>query len=215
MSGHGTVETAVEATRLGAFDFVEKPLSLTKLLQHRGARARCRPPQAHVRAQPGVSRPSCRSARSKVTQALREQIQQVAPSGSPVLLLGELGSGRESHARLLHSLSTRAAKPFVMVIAASLGADPAAALFGSVQGGRIEPGAFDMAAGGTLFINGLDDLSSAAQRLLVGAIEQSSYMRVGGQSAAADRRPLGELRTGGLRVAQRRRNRSAATSPCT
>jgi DNA-binding NtrC family response regulator len=119
--------------------------------------------------------------KSKLMHALREQIGQVAPSNSPVLLQGELGAGRESHARLLHALSARAAKPFTMVIAASLGEDPAAALFGTERDGRVEPGAFEQAAGGTLFINGLGDLSSAAQRILVGAIEQKSYVRVGGR----------------------------------
>jgi DNA-binding NtrC family response regulator len=118
--------------------------------------------------------------RGKVTQALREQMQQVAPSNSPVLLIGELGSGREAYARYLHSLSARAAKPFFMVVAASLGADPTAALFGSERDGKTELGAFDQAAGGTLYINGLEDLNSEAQRALVGAIEQEGYTRVGG-----------------------------------
>src|SRR5208283_1805479 len=65
------------------------------------------------------------------------------------------------------------------------GADPAAVLFGAERDGRIEPGAFDQAAGGTLFINGLDDLTGAAQRVLIGAIEQNSYVRVGGRQRHA------------------------------
>jgi two-component system nitrogen regulation response regulator NtrX len=119
--------------------------------------------------------------KSKVTQALREQVQHAASSSSPVLLLGELGSGREAYARYLHSLSARASKPFFMVVAASLGADPSAALFGSERDGRIELGAFDQAAGGTLYLNGLEDLNSEAQRALAGAIEQNGYTRVGGR----------------------------------
>ena len=82
-----------------------------------------------------------------MTQALREQIQQSASSSSPVLLVGELGSGREAYARFLHSLSARAAKPFYMVVCATLTGDPATALFGSERDGKIEPGAFDLAAG--------------------------------------------------------------------
>jgi DNA-binding NtrC family response regulator len=180
MSGHGTVETAVEATRLGAYDFVEKPLSLTKLLRtveralDAGRRKRLSA-RAHG---PALAVPI---GKSKVTQTLREQVQSAATSASPVLLLGELGSGREAYARYLHSLSARASKPFFMVVAASLGADPAAALFGSERDGRTEPGALDQAAGGSLYLSGLEDLNSEAQRALAGAIEQSGYTRVGGR----------------------------------
>jgi two-component system, NtrC family, nitrogen regulation response regulator NtrX len=180
MSGHGTVETAVEATRLGAFDFVEKPLSLTKLLRTvERALDAGRRKRLSARSQgPALAVPI---GKSKVTQALREQVQQAASSSSPVLLLGELGSGREAYARFLHSLSARSAKPFFMVVAASLGKDPTAALFGSERDGRIELGALDQAAGGSLYINGLEDLNSEAQRALAGAIEQNGYTRVGGR----------------------------------
>ena len=174
MSGHGTVETAVEATRLGAFDFVEKPLSLTKLLRTvERALDAGRRNKMSVRAHgPALAVPI---GKAKITQVLREQIQHAAASASPVLFVGELGSGREAYARYLHSLSARATKPFFMVVAASLGGDPAAALFGSEREGRIEPGAIDQAAGGSLYLNGLEDLSGEAQRALLGAIEQNSY----------------------------------------
>jgi two-component system, NtrC family, nitrogen regulation response regulator NtrX len=180
MSGHGTVETAVEATRLGAFDFVEKPLSLTKLLRtvERALDAGRRKRLSARTHGPTLAVPI---GKSKVTLALREQIQQAGSSSSPVLLLGELGSGREAYARFLHSLSARAAKPFFMVVAASLGKEPAAALFGSERDGRVELGALDQAAGGSLYINGLEDLNSEAQRALAGAIEQNGYTRVGGR----------------------------------
>jgi two-component system, NtrC family, nitrogen regulation response regulator NtrX len=180
MSGHGTVETAVEATRLGAFDFVEKPLSLTKLLRtvERALDAGRRKRLSARTQGPTLAVPV---GKSKVTQALREQLQQAAGSSSPVLLLGELGSGREAYARYLHSLSARAAKPFFMVVAASLGSDPTATLFGSERDGRVEHGALDQAAGGSLYLNGLEDLNSEAQRALVGAIEQNGYTRVGGR----------------------------------
>jgi len=180
MSGHGTVETAVEATRLGAFDFVEKPLSLTKLLRTvERALDAGRRKRFSERAQ--GSSLAVPIGKSKVTQALREQIQNTASSSSPVLLVGELGSGREAYARYLHSLSARASKPFLMVVAASLSGDPAAALFGSERDGKVELGAFDQASGGTAYLSGLEDLSSDAQRALVGAIEQNGYTRVGGR----------------------------------
>src|SRR6202012_4289902 len=104
-----------------------------------------------------------------------------AASSSPVLFVGELGSGREAYARYLHSLSARSAKPFFMVVAASLSGDPAPLLFGSERDGKTEFGAFDQAAGGTLYISGLEDLSGNAQRALTGAIEQNGYTRVGGR----------------------------------
>ncbi len=180
MSGHGTVETAVEATRLGAFDFVEKPLSLTKLLRTvERALDAGRRKRLSERAQ--GSSLAVPIGKSKATQALREQIQNAASSASPVLLVGELGSGREAYARYLHSLSARSAKPFFMVVSASLSGDPAAALFGSERDGKVELGAFDQAAGGTLYLSALEDLSSDAQRALVGAIEQNGYTRMGGR----------------------------------
>jgi DNA-binding NtrC family response regulator len=180
MSGHGTVETAVEATRLGAFDFVEKPLSLTKLLRTvERALDAGRRKRLSSRAHGGAL--AVPIGKSKATQTLREQLQHAASSSSPVLLLGELGSGREAYARYLHSLSARAAKPFFMVVAASLGADPTAALFGSERDGRVELGALDQAAGGSLFLNGLEDLNTEGQRALAGAIEQNGYTRVGGR----------------------------------
>jgi len=180
MSGHGTVETAVEATRLGAFDFVEKPLSLTKLLRT-VERALDAGRRKRLSARAQGSALAVPIGKSKVTQALREQVQHAASSASPVLLLGELGSGREAYARYLHSLSARAAQPFFTVVAASLGADPATALFGSERDGRVELGALDQAAGGSLYLNGLEDLNSEAQRALSGAIEQRGYTRVGGR----------------------------------
>jgi DNA-binding NtrC family response regulator len=184
MSGHGTIETAVEATRLGAFDYVEKPLSLTKLLRtveralDAGRRRRI---ATRIHSATHVAP----IGKGKVVQALREQIMNVAPSNSPVLLVGELGSGREAYARYLHSLSGRAARPFYMVIAASLGPDAAETLFGSERDGRIEAGALEQAAGGTFYINGLEDLNAEAQRSLVGVIEQNSFTRVGGRERIA------------------------------
>jgi two-component system, NtrC family, nitrogen regulation response regulator NtrX len=185
MSGHGTVETAVEATRLGAFDFVEKPLSLTKLLRtvERALDAGRRKRLSERTQGSSLAVPI---GKSKVTQSLREQVQNAAGSSSPVMLIGELGSGREAYARYLHSLSARSAKPFFTVVAASLGVDPAAALFGSERDGKITLGAFDQAAGGSLYLNGLEDLNKEAQRALVGAIEQNGYTRVGGR----DRLPI-------------------------
>ena len=107
MSGHGTVETAVEATRLGAFDFVEKPLSLQKLLRtvERALDAGKRKRQSGKLLPP---RRWCRSARASVMQQLRAELQQIAGNASPVLLVGEPGTGREAFARFIHEQSPRA-----------------------------------------------------------------------------------------------------------
>src|SRR6476620_2877376 len=114
MSGHGTVETAVEATRLGAFDFVEKPLSLAKLLRtvERALDAGKRKRQSgKLMVPPG---------KSKLMQQLRSELQQIAANPSSVLLIGEPGSGREAFARFLHEQSPRSAQPFVTLVASGL-----------------------------------------------------------------------------------------------
>jgi len=180
MSGHGTVETAVEATRLGAFDFIEKPLSLAKLLRtveraldigrqkRQSARTLLPPPLAPV-------------GRSRTMQTLREQVQQVAPHAAPVLLLGESGTGREAFARFIHAQSARASRPFVIAVAGSLDEEHVTAKLHGVQSGeRTEPGLYEQADGGTLFINGLEDLAPGAQRVLMADLENGSYVPVGG-----------------------------------
>src|ERR1700751_4300063 len=130
MSGHGTVETAVEATRLGAFDFVEKPLSLAKLLRtvERALDAGRRHRQSARLLGSPLAVPL---GKSKLMQQLRAEAQQIAANPSAVLLVGEPGSGREAFARFLHERGPRSAAPFVALIASSLrDADAEARLFG-------------------------------------------------------------------------------------
>src|SRR5687767_3566509 len=131
MSGHGTVETAVEATRLGAFDFVEKPLSLAKLLRtvERALDAGKRKRQSGKLMVPPLMVPV---GKSKLMQQLRAELQQIASNPSPVLLVGEPGSGREAFARYLHEQSSRSSQPFVAVVASGLrDADAEVQLFGT------------------------------------------------------------------------------------
>ncbi|HVO45166.1 MAG TPA: sigma-54 dependent transcriptional regulator [Steroidobacteraceae bacterium] len=180
MSGHGTVETAVEATRLGAFDFVEKPLSLAKLLRtvERALDAGKRRKQAGKLLVPALMVPV---GKSKQMQQLRTELQQIAANPSSVLLVGEPGSGREAFARYLHERSPRAAQPFVTLIASSLReADAEGRLFGREEGGRRTPGLLEEAAEGTLFIHEVEDLPAGAQRLLVGVLESGQFLRMGG-----------------------------------
>jgi DNA-binding NtrC family response regulator len=179
MSGHGTVETAVEATRLGAFDFVEKPLSLAKLLRtvERALDAGRRKRQAGKLFTPAMITPA---GKSKLMQQLRAELQQMATHSSPVLLVGEPGSGRELFARYLHGRGPRAGAPFVTVVASSLrDADAESRLFGSIEGGTRRPGLLEQAADGTLFIQELEDLPGGAQRLLVGALHSGRFTPVG------------------------------------
>jgi DNA-binding NtrC family response regulator len=181
MSGHGTVETAVEATRLGAFDFVEKPLSLAKLLRtvERALDAGKRGKQAAKALVPPLLVPV---GKSKLMQQLRAELQQIAANPSTVLLVGEPGSGREAFARYLHERGPRAGAPFVTLVASTLrDTDAAAQLFGLEEGGEVKSsGLLEQAAEGTLFIHELEDLPPQAQRLLVGVLESGHFTRVGG-----------------------------------
>ncbi len=179
LSGHGTVETAVEATRLGAFDFVEKPLSIAKLLRtaERALEAGRRRRQAQRTLIPPLVAPV---GKSRLMQRLREQVQQVAGHDAAVMLVGEPGTGREAFARFMHSLGPRAAGPFVAVTCASLDdATAAARLRGTSAGGKPEPGLYEQARGGTLFLGGVEDLSAQAQRLLLADLEQRGWQREG------------------------------------
>ena len=180
MSGHGTVETAVEATRLGAFDFVEKPLSLAKLLRtvERALDAGKRKRQSGKLLTPALMVPV---GKSKQMQQLRTELQQIAANPSSVLLIGEPGSGREAFARYLHERSPRANHPFVTLLASSLReVDAESRLFGQEGNGTRQMGLLEEAGEGTLFIHEVEDLPPSAQRLLVGVLESGQFMRLGG-----------------------------------
>jgi DNA-binding NtrC family response regulator len=180
MSGHGTVETAVEATRLGAVDYVEKPLSLAKLLRTvRGAIDQSRNRRVAARSvMPPLLAPV---GRSRLMRDLREQAKQFAPHEAPVLVVGEPGSGREAFARYIHSLGPTASGPFVSVVAAALSeARPEVALVGAEEGGVIRKGLLEQAERGVLFINELGDLPPVAQRLLFAALDTGNFQRSGG-----------------------------------
>ena len=181
MSGHGTVETAVEATRLRAFDFVKKPLSLAKLLRtvERALDAGRRHRQSARLLGSPLAVPL---GKSRLMQQLRAEAQQIAANPSAVLLVGEPGSGREAFARYLHERGPRAAAPFIALIASSLrDADAEARLFGREGGeGERVVGALEEAGNGTLFIHELEDLPAGVQRLLVGVFESGQFTRLGG-----------------------------------
>ena len=183
MSGHGTVDTAVEATRLGAHDFVEKPLSLAKLLRTvEGALESAGRQGSMGRGTlPPLLAPVGRSA---LMQALRDKAKQYARHDASVLVSGESGTGRGAFARYLHALSGRADGPLINVTAATLTDETAEeGLLGREQDGEIQMGAFEKASEGTLVIDELTDLNAAAQKILFSVLEDGSFTRKGGSSA--------------------------------
>ncbi len=183
MSGHGTVDTAVEATRLGAFDFVEKPLSIAKLLRtvERALEAAKRQSSTARKLLPSLLAPV---GRSKVMQSLRDQVQQYANHDSSVLLIGEPGTGRGAFARYIHALSDRAEGPLVNLLSASLTESNAEEqLFGAETNGEVHNGYFERAKNGTLIIDELTDLNELAQKLIMSALEQGEFVRRGGHEA--------------------------------
>ena len=199
ISGHGNVESAVEATRLGAYDFVEKPLSLAKLLlvveraleadrlqrENRGLRA----------SSEGVDEPV---GQSGLMKDLRAQARRIAGHNTWVLITGEAGSGKRNFARYLHYNSPRVDGPFVEVAAGSLtgGSSAAPELFGSEQDGRVNYGRLEQANNGTLFIDEVADLDMGAQVRLLSALTGQKFHRVGGTApVAVDVRVLAATRT--------------------
>ena len=183
MSGHGTVDTAVEATRLGAHDFVEKPLSIAKLLRTvEGAiDSANRQSKAARGLLPSLLAPVGRSA---IMQSLRERVQQYARHDSPVLLSGEPGTGRGAFARYMHGLSNRSDGPLITITAASLtDANVEENLLGSEEAGEVHMGAFERAGEGMLIIDELTDLNAAGQKLLLGVLEDGRFTRIGSTTA--------------------------------
>ncbi len=200
MSGHGTVETAVEATRLGAFDFIEKPLSLAKLLPtvKRALDARrTRQAGGHVaaRAQAPLH------GRSRVALHLRSELLRLAAYPAPLLLSAEPGSETEALARFVHASGPRGNGPFVSCNPRALQDQQAAA---ALLGSNGQAGLLEQAAGGTLFLGDIEELPDSARRLLAGVLEGGSYARGDqGVSAKFDARVIGtalpgiETRAGG------------------
>jgi two-component system, NtrC family, nitrogen regulation response regulator NtrX len=181
MSGHGTVDTAVEATRLGAHEFLEKPLSMAKLLQITGEALEAGSELRERRKARSILSPLVEPVgRSEVMRETRRRIDKVAGEESPVLLLGEAGTGRETLARYLHAKSARAEGRFINLVLGNIRDEEAdVALFGRQDGEIVEAGWLEKARGGTLFLNELGDMGAEVQRLLMSALEAGSFTPVG------------------------------------
>jgi two-component system nitrogen regulation response regulator NtrX len=215
MSGHGSIEQAVKAIKLGAFDFVEKPLSLDKtVLTVRNAVRQHRLEEENRALRARVDVPVTLVGDSPAMQALRRVVETAGPSMGRVLILGENGTGKEVVARLIHHHSARRHRAFVEVNCAAIPEDLIESeLFGHVRGaftGAVadRPGRFEQADGGTLFLDEIGDMSLKTQAKVLRVLQEQSLERVGGtQRVRVDVRVLaatnkdlpGEIRQGRFR----------------
>jgi two-component system, NtrC family, nitrogen regulation response regulator NtrX len=187
ISGHGNVETAIKATRLGAYDFLEKPLSLSRVvLTVQNALERGRLERELRQLSDRLQRAEPLLGGSPAMQRLRMDINTAAPSDSRILILGENGTGKELVARQIHRLSARRQGPFVEVNCAAIPEDLIESeLFGHLKGaftGAVadRPGRFQQADGGTLFLDEIADMSLKTQARVLRVLQEQRFERVGG-----------------------------------
>jgi DNA-binding NtrC family response regulator len=181
ISGHGTVETAVEATRLGAYDFIEKPLSLAKLiLTVKHALENTSLQKENIRLRGYNQRVNKPIGKSKIMQDLREQISQIIELSTPVLISGESGTDKELFARYLHNQSSRSEKAFISVGISALSADNfLMEFFGSDEPDKDRTGFFERAEGGTLFLKDIADMDPSLQAKLQNTLDNQYFTRIG------------------------------------
>jgi two-component system nitrogen regulation response regulator NtrX len=187
MSGHGTIETAVRSTKLGAYDFIEKPLSLEKVIvtvNNALGVNRLREENASLRGL--VLQDHEMIGNSQVMRTLKEQIRIVAPTSASVLITGDNGTGKELVARSIHYYSQRRDKPFVAVNCAAIPEELIESeLFGHERGaftGAVaqKKGKFDLADGGTIFLDEIGDMSLKTQAKVLRILQERRFERVGG-----------------------------------
>lgn len=182
ISGHGTVENAVEAVKLGAYDFLEKPLSTGKLMLciERGLEnASLREENKRLKSRLQYDSPMISNSDS--TRELLRHIQLLGPTDSWVFITGESGTGKHLVARKIHENSPRAENEFVELNLASIPSESVSQqLFGSESDGKIVRGSFEQAWGGTLYINEVLGLNSDTQNKLLSALQERRFLRLGG-----------------------------------
>jgi two-component system, NtrC family, nitrogen regulation response regulator NtrX len=192
ISGHATIDTALEATRRGAFDFLQKPLDTNRLLvtlRNVLERKALEDSMSALRTEE-ADRHRLVGA-SPALQALLERIERVAPTDARVLITGENGTGKELVARAIHRHSRRSAAPFVEVNCAAIPSELIESeLFGHMKGSftgavRDRAGTFEQAHGGTLFLDEIGDMALAAQAKVLRALEEGRITRVGGGETRA------------------------------
>lgn len=189
ISGHGNIETAVNAIKRGAFDFIEKPFKSDRLLvtiERALENARLRRENEELRARAGTQADLI--GRSTVITQLRQAIERVAPTGSRVLFSGPPGSGKEVAARLLHRKSKRAEMPFVVLNCATMHPDRLEIeLFGTERNGDgrdavSKVGFLEQAHGGTLLLDEVADMPLETQGKIVRVLQEQTFERVGGKT---------------------------------
>ncbi len=187
MSGHGSVESAVKATRLGAYDYLEKPLDMDRVtILVRNAVHHSRLEEENLNLRVKITRHSTLVGSSSVMEKLRQQIAAAAAVHSRVLISGENGTGKELVARAIHQQSSRRGHPFVEINCAAIPDTLIESeLFGHERGaftGAVSQkrGKFDLADGGTLFLDEIGDMSIATQAKILRVLEEQRFSRVGG-----------------------------------
>lgn len=186
ISGHGNIETAVRATKLGAFDFIEKPLSIEKtVLTIRNALRQRQLERANAEMSAELKEEYEMVGESVAMRALRKQITVVAPTDGRVLISGESGAGKELVARAIHAQSRRAAAPFIEVNSAAIPEELIESeLFGHVKGSftgatSAKKGKFELADGATLFLDEVSDMSANVQAKVLRVLEEQRFEPVG------------------------------------
>jgi len=189
ISGHGNIETAVRATKLGAFDFIEKPLSIERtVLTVRNALRQRQLERTNEQLAEELQQEYVMVGESVTMRALRKQIAVVAPTDGRVLIYGESGTGKELVARSLHAQSRRAATPFIEVNSAAIPQELIESeLFGHVKGAftgatAAKKGKFELADGATLFLDEVSDMSAGVQAKVLRALEEQRFEPVGSNS---------------------------------
>ncbi|WP_045221663.1 sigma-54-dependent transcriptional regulator [Desulfonatronum thioautotrophicum] len=190
ISGHGNIETAVAAIKKGAFDFIEKPLSLEKVLVTTAKAIEfkeLRQENMVLRSQIRITRVRELTGETPQIQQLQQQVRQVAPTEAWVLITGENGTGKEIVARSLHQFSHRGQKPLVEVNCAAIPEELIESeLFGHERGAftsadRSQVGKFELAHGGTLFLDEIGDMSLKTQAKILRILQEQRFERVGGR----------------------------------
>lgn len=186
ISGHGSIETAVKATKLGAFDFIEKPLTIDKtVLVVKNALEHLRLAEENRQLRKELERRYRIVGQSVPMKALRQQLALTAPTSSRVLIYGESGTGKELVARALHASSQRATQLFVEVNCAAIPEELIESeLFGHVKGaftgaGESKMGKFEKADGGTIFLDEVGDMSLRTQSKVLRVLEEQRFEPVG------------------------------------
>ena len=198
ISGHGNIKTAVRATKLGAFDFIEKPLSIEKtLLTVRNALRQRQLELINAEMAAELKKQYTMVGESVAMRALRKQILVVAPTDGRVLIYGESGTGKELVAHALHAQSRRAAAPFIEVNSAAIPEELIESeLFGHVKGAftgatAAKKGKFELADGATLFLDEIGDMSQSVQSKVLRVLEEQRFEPVGsGTSVSVDVRVI-------------------------